>query len=236
MTTPAARRFYEAARAVPAGSGFRVELDGRPVRTPAGVEMILPTRALAEAVADEWAAQAEEIAPATMPMMQLACTAIDRLGAARPEVAADIAGYGGSDLLCYRADAPPDLVDRQAALWQPVLDWLAAEVGAELLVTQGISHVTQPSEALEKLAAAVDALDDFELTAVARLTQVGGSLVLALAVEHGFLEWQTALEAALVDEVYQSQQWGEDKEALDRRRAMTEEAEAAVRFLGLVRS
>jgi len=231
----AARRFYKEAAAVPeAGGGFRVELDSRPVKTPVGVDLMLPTGALADAVTAEWQAQSETINPASMPMMQLACTALDRVAPNRETVIAETAGYGAHDLLCYRADAPPDLVERQDAHWQPVLDWLASELGAALVVTTGIIHRDQPEDSLDALNDAVGAYETFALTAVVRMTQVYGSLGLGLAVAGGRLSWEEGLNAALLDEIFQAERWGEDREAIDRRRNMTAEVEQAARFLRLV--
>ena len=130
--TRAAGRFYKEAAAVAHRDAFQVALDGRPVKTPGGQPLLLPGEPLAVAVAAEWAAQGEKIQPATMPMMQLACTAVDRVGPSRGAIVRETANYGGNDLLCYRADDPPDLVKRQAEAWQPVLDWLADEMGAPL--------------------------------------------------------------------------------------------------------
>ncbi|MDD9878983.1 MAG: ATPase [Magnetovibrio sp.] len=232
--TRAAGRFYKEAAAVAHRDAFQVALDGRPVKTPGGQPLLLPGEPLAVAVAAEWAAQGEKIQPATMPMMQLACTAVDRVGPSRGAIVRETANYGGNDLLCYRADDPPDLVKRQAEAWQPVLDWLADEMGAPLACTVGVTHVVQPAAALERLRACVAAYDDFQLTGVAQLTQVLGSLALALAVERGRLNWGDAAAASLLDETFQSERWGEDKEARERRRAIHGEAEAAARFLELL--
>jgi len=238
MTSSPAARFYKEAAASKderEPGGFTVTLDGRPVKTPGGQPLRLPTLALAEAIAAEWAGQGEKILPATMPEMQLACTAIDRVGPHRAAVVDETSGYGGSDLLCYRTEEPQDLVDLQAAEWQPVLDWLAHDIGAKLSVTAGIVHVAQSDVALAALKDAVGGLDDFELTALTQITQVCGSLSLGLAVERGNLEWQRAVKLSVLDETYQAEKWGDDKEAIDRRRAMTAEVEAAARFLRLVR-
>lgn len=234
MTEIAARCFYKEAAAVAADGVFRVELDGRPVRSPMGTVLTLPAEALASAVAEEWRNQGDTIVPAAMPMMQLACTAIDRVGPNRQTVIADTAAYGASDLLCYRADAPADLVALQEERWQPVLDWLAATFGARLAVTGGIVHVEQPADSLDALQAAVADFDTYPLTAVVRMTQVFGSLGLALAVAHGRLDHVTALAAAQLDEIYQAEKWGDDREAVERRRNVAAEAAQAARFLGLV--
>lgn len=239
MTENPARRFYKeaaAASATPPDAGpFTVTLDGRPVKTPGAKPLTLPTNALALAVAEEWQAQDETIKPTSMPMMQLACTALDRVGAERDAVAARIADFGNADLLCYRATEPADLVARQTDAWQPILDWLADELGAALNVTSGITHIAQPAESLAALADVLAAYDEFELTVVAEIAQVYSSLGLALAVERGRLDRDEALSAAWIDEAFQNEQWGEDHEAMDRRRNLKADADAAVRFLSLCR-
>jgi chaperone required for assembly of F1-ATPase len=230
-----AKRFYEqAAVTVAGGGGHGIALDGRPIRTPGGVRLAAPNSALAEAIAAEWAAQEGEIRPLTMPMMRLAATAIDRVAAERAAIVDQIAAYGGSDLLCYRAETPAPLVERQAALWQPLLDWAAETHGARLAVTHGITHVAQEQAALDALRAAADALDDFRLAAVSQLTAGCGSLVIALAVSAGHIGAEEATAASLLDEKWQAEQWGEDAEATERRRTLAREIADAMRFLDLL--
>jgi len=236
MSDQAARRFYkEAAAVADASGGFRVELDGRPVKTPVGATLIVPADSLAGAITDEWAAQDVKIDPTSMPMMQLACTALDRVMPNRADVITETAGYGATDLLCYRADGPPDLVERQSAVWQPMLDWLSNDLDATLVVTTGIVHINQPEDALDALSAAIAAYEDFPLTGVVRMTQIFGSLGLGLAVAHGRLTWEQGMEAALLDETFQAERWGEDYEAINRRRNMANEVEQAARYFLLVR-
>lgn len=234
MSEQPARRFYAEAAVVRADRGFRIELDGRAVKTPAGACLEAPVDGLAMAIAAEWQAQDETIDPHTMPMMQLTCTALDRVAPHRRTVIAETVAYGGSDLLCYRSDGPDDLVRLQAENWQSVLDWLAASKEARLAVTSGVVHLQQPEDAMAALTRAVEALDDFPLTPLVRMTRVFGSLALALAVVDGRLAWQEGMRLALLDETYQSEKWGEDREALERRRSMTEDVAQAARFFDLV--
>lgn len=230
------RRFYTSAAAVRLEDGgvYGVALDGRPVRTPAGARLAVPAAALAEAIAREWAAQESEIRPLDMPLMRLAATAIDRVGAAREELVERMAAYGGSDLLCYRASGPRELARRQAELWQPLLDWAAEVHGARLKATEGVVPVRQEEAALAALRAAVERHDDFRLAALSQLTAACGSLVLALAVCGRRIGAAEATAASQLDEDWQAQLWGEDREALERRRALAGEIAAAVEFLDLL--
>ena len=236
MTNQTARRFYKEVTNIHLEGTFRVGLDGRSVRTPSGAILGLPTAALAEAIAREWEGQTDSIDPGTMPLMQLACTALDRVTPHRSMIIADTVAYGRSDLLCYRTGNPPELVQKQAEAWQPILDWLSTDVGATLLVTTGIMHVTQDDAAIATLNRTVAAYEDFPLTAVARMTQIFGSLALALAVARVHIPWTKAVDLASLDEVYQAERWGEDSEAMERRRNMRAEAEQASRFLELCKA
>jgi chaperone required for assembly of F1-ATPase len=229
------KRFYkEAAATEAAGDGHGVALDGRPIRTPGGAPLIAPSAVLAEAIAAEWSAQENEIRPRSMPMMCLAATAIDRIGRERATIVDQIAAYGGSDLLCYRADSPAPLVERQAQQWQPLLDWVAEAHGARLAVTHDITHVAQDRAALDALRAAVEALDDCRLAAVSQLTAICGSLVIALAVEAGHIGAGEATAVSLLDEKWQIENWGEDEEATERHENLAREIADAVRFLALL--
>jgi len=229
------KRFYKEAAVIPLDDGaWGVTLDTRPIRTPAGAVLSVPTEALARAIAAEWDAQEEEIRPLSMPMMRLAATAIDRIGHERDAVVEQIAAYGGSDLLCYRADIPKELADRQEETWQPLLDWLAEAHGASLSVTEGVTHLTQPPTALAALKGAAEALDDFRMSAISQLTASCGSLAIALAAAAGRIGAAEAVAASQLDEVWQAEKWGEDKEAGERRQALAAEMESAVRFLELL--
>ena len=226
------RRFYREAAFAPADGGYRLTLDGRPANTPARNPLVLPTRALAEAVAAEWAAQEQSIDPARMPLTRLANTAIDGVAPRRAAVAADLAAYAGTDLLAYRAGEPDRLVAAQAAAWDPILDWARTEFGARLILSEGVMHVEQAPEAVRALAEAVGAVDDpFRLTALHTLTTLTGSLLLALAVLRGRLTAAAAWDAAHVDETYQAEVWGGDSEAEARLAARRTEFEAAASLI-----
>ncbi len=225
--TAAGRRFYETVTVRPGGGGFEVRLDERLVRTPSKAGLALPTRALAQAVADEWAAQGERVEPASMPLTGLACTAIDRIAPRRGEVVAEIVDYARTDMLCYRAERPRSLVERQGALWQPLLDWAAVELGAALQVTSGILAAGQPDAAVSALEGTVEALSDLELAALACATQASGSLIVALALGRGRLSAAEAFEVAELDATFQMEQWGEDPEATRRREGVHADLEVA---------
>jgi len=229
------KRFYkQVAATATEGGGHIIALDGRPVRTPGKMLLTAPTAALAEAIAGEWAAQEEEILPATMLLMRLAATAIDRIGKQRLAIVEQIAAYGGTDLLCYRAERPEELVVRQVELWQPLLDWVAEAHGARLAVTHGIAHTAQDRGALDALRAAVEEQDDFRLAAVSQLTASTGSLVIALAVAARRVSAEEATAASQLDETWQAEKWGHDREAAHRREALAQEIDAAARFLDLL--
>ena len=227
------KRFYKTVAVVPAGDGFGVTLDGKPIRSPAKADFILPSRALAEAVAAEWDAQADEVVPSAMPLMQLAATTIDKVAPNRDVVIDTIAPYGGTDLLCYRAEAPVALAERQAAAWQPLLDWAMTAHDAPLTATSGILHQAQPDASLAALRAAVAAQDDWRLTALHQATALTGSLVLGLALLAGRIDADEAFELAELDASFQIERWGEDAEAAARRAALRAELRAAVRLVQL---
>lgn len=228
MSAWAPKRFWTSAEVAEAPGGFAVTLDGRQVKTPAKAPLVVPSRALAEAIAREWQAQDEKIDPATMPVTRGANAAIDKVRPQHAEVAALIADYGGTDLLCYRAEAPRELVARQSAHWDPLLDWAEAALGARLAVTQGVVPVAQPEATLAALSARVAAMDEWQLAALHDLVGLTGSLVLGLAVAEGRLTADEAWTIAQIDEAWQAEQWGADDEAAahaDRKRAALLDAE-----------
>ncbi len=208
-----ARRFWKAAGVRPEGEGWTVYLDERPLRTPGKQALILPTKALAEALAVEWDAQEDVINPETMPLTRAANSAIEKVGPQFEAVADMLGEYGGTDLLCYRAEGPAELVARQAAGWDPLIDWSRAHLDAPLIVTQGVIPVAQDDAALARLRARLAALDVFGLTAIHDLVTLPGSLVLGLAVIDGRLSAAEAHDLARIDEDYQSAQWGRDEDA-----------------------
>jgi chaperone required for assembly of F1-ATPase len=208
-----------------------VRLDDRPVRTPGRVPLALPTMALAEAVAGEWRDVEETVDPRAMPLTGLANAAIDRIGADPAPFAAGLARYAESDLLCYRADSPPELVARQDAVWNPLLDWARDRYDVHFTLVTGIMHQPQPPATVERLAQAVAALDPFRLAALSPVVTITGSLVLALALLEGAEEADTIWTAAHVDEDFQAEIWGEDYLAVEAREAKRREFDAAVKFL-----
>lgn len=220
----AARRFWTRAEARGTGDGWQVFLDARALRTPGQQALILPTRALALAIAAEWDAQHDLIRPETMPLTRAANSAIERVTPQRAAVAAMLADYAATDLLSHRAATPADLAAAQAREWQPLLDWLAARHHARLEVTTGIMPVAQDAAALARLAGVVAGFDPFGLTALHDLVVLSGSLVLGLAVTEGRLTAREAHRLSRLDEDHQAAAWGRDAEA---------EAAAAARLAAL---
>jgi chaperone required for assembly of F1-ATPase len=237
LTPPLAKRFYKAASVEEAspGPGYAILLDGRPVRTPKKLPLVVPTKKLAEAIAEEWQAQAEHIDPSTMPLSKLAITTIDGVADNAAAVGADIVKFAGSDLLSYRAEAPAELAVNQAHAWDPILRWAETDLGAHFHTGAGVMPVPQSQRALERIAAAVAPFDAFALAALHVMTTLTGSALLALAHAKGRLSAAEAWAAAHVDEDWQISQWGEDMEAAARRARRWAEMQAASRFLGLLR-
>jgi len=229
-------KFYKLVAVGEEGEAFIVRLDGRPVKTPARALLALPTAKLAEAVAKEWQAQEETLDPTTMPLTRLAYAAIDTAPQHRARITDEILGYGGSDLLCYRAEAPTTLVARQAEAWDPLLDWAAERFGARLAVGTGIAFVEQSKESREAFAAAVTGRDDFTLVALHGAASLTGSLVLALALVESRLRAEEAFAFSRLDEAFQSEVWGRDAEAEARAERLGRELAAIERFLRLAHS
>ncbi|QPM90764.1 ATP12 family chaperone protein [Pseudooceanicola algae] len=208
-----ARRFWKAADVVETPQGFSVQLDGRPVKTPAKAALALPSRALADRIAAEWQAQEDAIDPTSMPFMRTANSAIDKVATQHGEVAQLLADYGDSDLVCYRATSPVELVERQAAVWDPMLDWAATRLDARLEPRQGVIHDSQDPQALSRLSAQVAALSPFELAAFHDLVSLSGSLVLGFAAFLDAAATPEIWDMSRVDEDWQAEQWGLDDEA-----------------------
>ncbi len=225
------KRFYREARV---GEGGRILLDARPVKTPDRHDLALPSVALAEAVADEWNAQAERIEPRAMPLTGLANAAIDRIGPDPEAFARGLAAYGESDLLCYRAEAPAPLVSRQADRWDPILAWAQQRYDVVFELAAGIVHMPQPAETIGRLNSAVAARDPFALAGLSPLVTISGSLLIALALAEGALSLDAAWAAATLDEQWQAEQWGEDAEAAAALANRRRDFEAAARFLALL--
>ena len=227
------KRFYMDVSVSPEGEAFNVLLDERTVKTPGKVPLALKTRELANGVAEEWNAQGEKINPLSMPLTQIACTAIDRVGPHRDETEVLVAKFAELDLVCYHAEAPIDLVKRQHDAWQPPLDWLASESGIKLTTTAALIAVPQPDESLTKFKELVASFDDHELAAFAVLAQAMGSVVLGLSVTRGFMTGEDAVAAAQIDETFQFELWGSDREAEQRLRDLRDEVFDAERYLTL---
>jgi len=230
------KRSYQTAGVKTANGGFAVTLDGGGARTPGGAPLVLPSESLARAVAREWNAQGETIDPSTMALTKLANTALDRLGPARGPVIEQILKYAATDLLCHRADAPASLAARQQESWQPLLDWAAETLGAELNVTSGVMPVAQPPDAVAALARVTGDLDDWELAALMTATAAAGSLILGLALVRGRLGAEDVFAASQLDESHQMETWGDDAEAAKARQRLRGDLRAAAGFLELVRS
>lgn len=226
------KRFYKEVAVAQLAEGFAIHLDGKPVRTPARALLVLPTRAAAELVAGEFAAQGEHIDAMTMPVMRLANTAIDGVAADQQAVIEDILRFASSDMLCYRAGSPEALVARQADAWDGVLDWARASLGARFLLAEGVMHIEQPREAIGAIGIHVSQKGEpMRLAALHLMTSLTGSALLALAVECGELDLETAWSAAHVDEDWQIEQWGQDAEALARRNNRKRDMTAAAQLI-----
>jgi chaperone required for assembly of F1-ATPase len=235
MTEWAARRFWTAEEVVREGQGWSVRLDGRPLRTPSKRPLVVPTEAMAAALADEWAAQSEVIDPASMPVTRAANAAIEKVAVHRNAVVDALCPYGETDLLCYRAEAPDALSFRQSEAWDPILEWAHRDLGARLVCVAGVMPHPQDAASLARLRARVAALDAFVLTGLHDLVTLSSSLIIGLAVERGRLHGAEAWRLSRIDEEYQAEQWGRDDEA-ERAAAIRRHAFlAAERFITMSR-
>ncbi len=233
------KRFWSTAECAVEGDGWGVLLNGKPLLVPGGGALRVGSARLAQALAHEWRQAGEgpggEAAPGDLLLTSLANTAQQRVATRREAVALELARYGETDLLCYRATAPQALIERQHQAWQPWLDWAAETLGARLRATTGIIYLPQDASALADIAAAVARQDVPGLTALGVLVPALGSVVLALAVVEGALDAPAAHRLSIVDELYQAEQWSEDAEALERRRLIGRDVAAAATFVGLAR-
>ncbi|MEX0282093.1 MAG: ATP12 family chaperone protein [Arenibacterium sp.] len=209
------RRFWTSAEVVETDDGFTVELDGRQIKTPNRSQLLLPGRGLAEAIAAEWLEQDDVVKPHTMPMTRSANSAIDKVAPQRADVVDMLAAYGDSDLLCYRADRPDELIRRQQKAWDPPLDWAATRYGARLMPRTGVIHESQDATALAALRDAVDTMGVFQLTGFHDLVSLSGSLVLGLAAAEGWQEIEAIWGLSRLDENWQIEKWGADEEAIE---------------------
>jgi chaperone required for assembly of F1-ATPase len=227
---PQRKRFYKQAGFAAADGGFSITLDGKPIRTPSGRQVVAPSRQIAEAIAAEWNAQGELIDPLTMPLTRLANSVIDAVVDRVEAVTDDIAKYFGSDLLFYRAGHPEALVAREAAHWDPLLFWAADTLGAHFILAEGIMHVRQPDSALAAARAALPS-DPWSVAALHVVTTLTGSALLALALMRGVVDQDQVWAAAHVDEDWNSEKWGVDDEVAARRAARLVDFRAAASIL-----
>lgn len=234
MQPPLPKRFYAEATVGARDGAFAILLDGRPAHTPGKRPLAVANEALAGMIAAEWAAQERVIDPARMPATRIVNSAIDAVADRMGEVRGDIAAYAGSDLVCYRADHPRELVQRQASAWDPVLAWARDKLGVRLVLAEGVMPVAQSPDALARVVAELESFDALRLAATHVMTTLLGSAVLSLAVARGRITAEEAWTAAHVDEDWQISQWGEDAEAADRRRRRWTEMDAAARIASLL--
>jgi chaperone required for assembly of F1-ATPase len=229
------KRFYDDVAIKDEGVGVGVLLDGKPVRTPGKAPFIVPNKALAEAIGDEWREQGARIDPATMPLTRLANSVIDGVKGHEQAVIGDILNYAGSDLICYRAEGPKGLVTRQTKHWDPIVAWAKQDLGVPMRLAEGVMHVAQAPTSLDAIGKRLAGFDAWSLAGLHVMTGLSGSALLALAVALGRLTPEAAWEAAHVDEDWQISQWGEDEEAKERRENRRRDFAAAARMLELLR-
>ena len=229
------KRFYQKAEPAKRAGGYAITLDGTPIKTPGKRDLLVPTEALAAAIAEEWNAQETEVRAATMPLTRLAATAVDRVATQRDAIIRQTANYAATDLVCYRATHPPALAARQQAVWQPLIDWAVLRYDAPLAVTTGVIPTKQSATSIRAFAAAVAEQDDFALTAIHVATAACGSLVIGLALIEGHLDAEGAFAVSQLDESFQIEAWGEDAEQAQRRRALAADIQAVARFISLLR-
>lgn len=229
------KRFWKQAEIIEADGGFGVALDGRQVKTPGRADLVVPTKALADAIAAEWRDCRKTVDPRAMPLTGLANAAIERVTVDPQAFAAGLARYAESDLTCYRAEGPATLVARQAESWDALLGWARRRYDVDFATCSGVMHVAQPEETVRKLGHAVASLDNFQLAGLSPLVTIGGSLVAGLAVLEEMLPAEDAWEAVSLDDRWQLDQWGDDAEARSALDARRRDFLAAARFLELLR-
>lgn len=220
---------------MPEAGGHGIALDGRPVRTPGRAPLVAPTPALAEAIADEWRGVGETLDPRAMPLTGLANAAIDRIAPDPAAFARGLSAYAASDLLCYRADTPEPLVERQRAAWDPLLNWARGRYDVHFEVADGVMPTPQPPATLARIAEAVAALDAWQLAGLSPVVTVSGSVVAGLALVEGAATAEQAWAAGQIDEAWQAEQWGDDPLAVQARDAHRRDFDAGARFLALLK-
>lgn len=230
------KKFYKTAEAGPAPGGYVIRLDGKPLRTPLKKLVLLTSNALTEAIAREWAEQGADIQPSSMPFTQLANTMVDKArGEDRAEMNEMLFEYGRSDLVCYFATHPADLVKKHQQHWMPLVAWLRDNYGIAFETVSGIQYHQQPPDALEKLKKLIEGFGDADFTVMQAASATTGSVVIALALLEGKILPDEAYQAACVDEIYQLETWGEDVLARKRLDIIRSELTSIARFRDLVR-
>jgi chaperone required for assembly of F1-ATPase len=229
------KRFWTNTETAPDGEAFIVRLDTRPVKLPSGKPLAVPFQALAEGIAAEWAAVGETFTPDDLPLTRLATTAQERVREHRSAIVAQLAAYGMNDLLCYREANETALAEREAALWQPWLDWAQARLGIALQSTSGVVPIPQSPACREAFTRYLSAMSDDQLAGLGVIVPALGSLVLALAIEAGALEPDAACDCAHLGELWQEQRWGTDAEAAARRKNVADDVAVSARFITLCR-
>lgn len=236
MKRPLPKRFYQNATVAESDDAFAIELDGKPVRTPARQPLIVPTRALAELVAAEWQRQTDVIDPGTMPVTRLVNTALDGVATDRQAVFEDILRFSATDLVCYRAEGPVSLIARQSDRWDPVIDWAAQDLGARFILAEGVIHQEQPREAVAAFAVSLRKYDTvLELASLHTITTLTGSALLALAFAEGRFSPEEIWSLAHLDEDWTIEHWGRDEEAEQRRAKRFEDFQAATDVFSALR-
>ena len=228
------KRFWKEVEVAPEAAGWAIQLDGRPVKTPAREALLVPTQALADAIASEWSDVEGDIDPRAMPLTGLANATIDRIAPDRATFAAGLAKYSEADLACYRADWPPELVARQAQCWDPLLAWARRRYDVDFVTTTGLAHVPQPPATVEQLSHAVAALEPFRLAGLSPLVTIGGSLIAALGVLEKAFEPVDVWDAVTIDDRWQIEQWGADHDAEVALENRKRDFLAAARFIDLL--
>ena len=228
-------RVYKTVEVTETENGFGVALDGRALHTPGQSVLLTTVNALADAVAAEWDAQQEANDPASMPLTKLLNTTVDRIAPRRTEIVSELLQFVATDTLCYRAESPESLVERQSMIWQPVLDWFAATYGIVLSTGPGLMPVGQSTESVTHMDQVLSSRDDLALTAIQASAALTGSLVLALALVDQRLSGAEVFAIAQLDETWQMEQWGEDSEAIDRRSSLESDLLSVERFIALQR-
>jgi chaperone required for assembly of F1-ATPase len=228
------KRFWKEVSAEREGDGWTIQLDGKPVKTPARQTLLVPTEKLANAIAEEWRGVGATVDPRAMPCTGLANAAIDRVAPERQAFAGGLARYAEADLACYRSEWPPELMERQARTWDPLLSWARRRFDVDFVTTSGLMHIPQPPATIERLAHAMETLDPFRLAGLSPLVTVGGSLVAALAIFEKAIAPDEGWDSVSVDERWQLEQWGADAEAEKSLENRCRDFLAAARFLELL--